>query len=313
MRRRLLRGASRKRYRAWRDRLFVVCIHGFRSGLGWLGLRRAAALGAAIGGWARWIFPGLRAVARAQLAVAFPERSAAERDDIILQMFRGLGRSLAEIILMDEIASDIDYWVESEGLEIMDRALAEGRGLILVTGHIGNWELLAAFLALKSYPVTAIATPVKGAALNQENIDLRRRVGVETLLRDSAGLAKAILRTLRAGRILGILMDQDTKGKGVMAPFFGRPAFTPVGPAALAWRTGAPVVTAFVHRSPQGRHQVRVHEIILPDRGTASPEERTAWQQEATTLFNLAIEGEIRCRPDEWVWWHERWRRAVEA
>ena len=307
---RLLRGARRQRYRARRDRFFVACIRGFRRGLGWIGLRRASMLGSSLGGFTRWLLRGPRAVARGQLAMALPQLAPAEHDRIIADMFRGLGRSMAEIILMDEIAADIDHWVESEGLDILDQALAKGRGVIVVTGHVGNWELLAAFLGLKNYPVTAIATPVKGEALNQENIDLRRRVGVETVPRDGAGSAKAILRTLRAGRILGILMDQDTRGKGVVVPFFGRPAFTPVGPDALAWRTGAAVVGIFIHRGPQGRHRVRVRELPLPDRGSESGEARAAWQEEATARFNLAIEDEIRERPDEWVWWHERWRRG---
>lgn len=308
---RLFWGARRRRYRALRDRFFVGCIRAFRVGFAWVGLRRASILAAALGGGARWFLRQPRAVARAQLDLAFPELTSAEHERIVRQMFRGLGRSMAEIILMDEIAADIDQWVESEGMEILDRALAEGRGVIVVTGHVGNWELLAGFLGLKGYPVTAIATPVKGEALNQENVDFRRRVGVETVARDGAGSAKAILRTLRAGRILGILMDQDTQGKGVVVPFFGRPAFTPVGPAALAWRTKAAVVGVFIHRGPQGRHKVRVRELPLPDRAESTGEGRTEWQKQATATFNLAIEAEIRDRPDEWVWWHERWRRGT--
>ena len=307
----ILRGARRQRYRARRDRFFVACIRGFRTGLGWVGARRAVRIGAGIGSCVPWILPKPRATARAQLAKAFPELSDRERERILRQMFRGLGCSMAEIILMDEIADHLDEWVGFEGLEVLDRALAQGRGVIAVTGHIGNWELLAAGLGLKKYPLTAIATPVKGDALNQENIDLRRRVGVETVPRDGAGAAKAILRTLRSGRILGILMDQDTQGQGVVVPFFGMPAYTPVGPAVLAWRTGAAVVAIFIHRGEDGRHAVRVRDLALPDREAVGEQGRASWQEEATAVFNLAIEQEIRERPDEWVWWHERWRRGT--
>ena len=307
----ILRGARRQRYRARRDRFFVTCIRAFRTGLGWVGVRRAVRIGAVIGSCVPWILPKPRSTAVAQLAKAFPELSDRERERILRQMFRGLGSSMAEIILMDVIANQLDDWVDFEGLDIMDRALAKGRGVIAVTGHIGNWELLAAGLGLKQYPLTAIATPVKGEALNQENIDLRRRVGVETVQRDGAGAAKAILRTLRSGRILGILMDQDTQGQGVVVPFFGMPAYTPVGPAALAWRTGAPVVGVFIHRGADGRHTARVRDLALPDREAVGQSGRAAWQEEATAIFNLAIEREIRERPDEWVWWHERWRRGA--
>ena len=309
----LLRGARRRRYRVYRDRFFVICIRGFRRGLGWIGLRRAAPLAAVIGGLVPKLLARPSAMAREQLAMALPELSPTSRDRIHRQMFRGLGQSMAEIILMDEIAEDLHTWVDFEGLEILDDALAQGRGVIVITGHIGNWELLAGGLGLSGYPVTAIATPVKGEALNQENIELRRRVGVETVPRDGAGSAKAILRTLRAGRILGILMDQDTQGQGVVVPFFGKPAYTPVGPAALAWRTKAAVVGAFIHRGEDGRHRIRVREIVLPDREAKETDEREAWQHAASAQFNRVIEQEIRDRPDEWVWWHERWRRGALA
>jgi KDO2-lipid IV(A) lauroyltransferase len=307
---RLLEGARRERYRAIRDRLFVAGIHGLRRLVGLLGVRRASALGGALGSLVRRFLREPREIAVEQLATSLPERTPDEREEIIQAMFRGLGRSMVEIMLMDRIAVDLDTWVDSEGMEILDRALARGHGVIAITGHIGNWELLAAYLGLSGYPLTAIATPVKGAALNQENIDLRLRVNVETVQRDGPGAARAILRTLRAGRILAILMDQDTHGKGVVVPFFGRPAFTPLGPAALSWRTGAAIVGLFIHRGSDGRHQVKVVEPQLPERQAEDPEARSAWQREVTAELTRLIEVEVRARPDEWVWWHRRWQRG---
>ena len=307
----LLRGANRQRYRIWRDRLFVFCIRGLRTTLARIGVRRAIAMGAVLGSLAMRLLPHTRRVSVDQMAAAFPDRSTTEIDRDVRQMFCGLGRTLVEVILLDEIAADLDAWVDTEGFDVLDRALAQGQGVIAITGHVGNWELMAATLGLHGYPLTAIATPVKGVALNQENIDLRKRVGVETLPRDGAGAAKAILRTLKAGRILGILMDQDTEGRGVMVPFFGRPAYTPVGPAVLSWRTGAPIVSVFIHRGADGRHCFRIRELDLPERHGVEREGREEWQRAATACLTRAIEEQIRPRPDQWVWWHQRWRRSA--
>ena len=313
MARRILKGANRERYRAIRDRMFVAGIMSLRRVLGWMGFQRAGRLGEAFGDLAGRFLSEPREIALEQLAAALPERPAVERDRIVKTMFRGLGRSVAEIALMDRIAHRLDDHVEAEGLELMDQALARGRGVIAVTGHIGNWELLAAFFGLKGYPVTVIATPVKGKALNQANIDLRRAANVETVARDGPGSSKAILRTLKQGRILAILMDQDTHGQGVVVPFLGRPAFTPVGPAALAWRTGAAIVGVFIHRDVQGRHHIKVVEPSLPDRCGEDVEARAAWHLDTTAELTRLIENEVRARPDEWVWWHRRWNREGQA
>ncbi|MFP6664913.1 MAG: lysophospholipid acyltransferase family protein [Deltaproteobacteria bacterium] len=310
---RLLEGARRERYRAIRDRFFVAAIHGLRRVIGLLGVRRAGALGGVLGGFAQQFLRQPRDIARAQLAEALPERTAVEREGILNKMFRGHGRSMVEIILMDRIAADLDFWVESEGMEILDQALARGRGVIAITGHIGNWELLAAYLGLNGYPLTAIATPVKGAALNQESVDLRLRVNVETVQRDGPGAARGILRTLRAGRILAIVMDQDTQGKGVIVPFFNRPAYTPVGPAALAWRSHAELVGMFIHRGADGRHRLKIVAPQLPERQGTDPEARSEWQRATTAELTRLIEVEVRARPDEWVWWHRRWQCGAEV
>ena len=102
-------------------------------------------------------------------------------------------------------------------------------------------------------------------------------------------------------------MDQNTRGQNVEVPFFGRLAPTPIGPAALALRTGAAVVGVFIHRMPDGRHVIRVSRPELPDRARAEQIGREAWHTEVTARLTALIEEEIREFPHEWVWWHQRW------
>lgn len=314
-RRRALRKAWDDHARVWwknwsrpaRDRAFVRLIGVGRSLTRAIGLDRMSRW---VDGVVGLVAPRVgkpRRLALEHLAASIPELSAAERERTVDRMFRNLGRSVVEILLFEDIASDLDRHVRAEGLEVMDEALAEGNGVIAVTGHIGNWELLAAFFGLKGYPVAVIATPVKGEGLNQANIDLRKSVSVETVQRDGAGASRAILRTLKQGRILAILMDQNTHGQSAEVPFFGRMAPTPIGPAALSLRTGAVVVGVFIHRQEDGTHVIRVSRPELPPRESATEIGRDAWHTEATARLTALIESEIRSRPDEWVWWHQRW------
>ena len=302
---------GRIRWKAWyrdvRDRVFVCLIDLGRSLARRFGLermRRWVGRGAAL---VAGRFGEPRRLALEHLARALPDLPPVARERVVQAMFDGLGRSVAEILLLDELARDLDRHVRVEGLDVMDQALAEGRGVIAITGHIGNWELLAATFGLKGYPVTVVATPVKGERLNEMNIALRRSVNVDTLMRDGPGASREILRTLRQGRILAILMDQNTRGQSAAVPFFGRLAPTPIGPAALSLRTGAVVVGVFIHRQEDGSHVIRVSRPELPDRGAAAEMGKHAWRTEATARLTALIEAEVRARPDEWVWWHRRW------
>jgi KDO2-lipid IV(A) lauroyltransferase len=128
---------------------------------------------------------------------------------------------------------------------------------------------------------------------------LRERFGTPTIARGTEGAARQLLITLRRGGALGMLIDQDTKVDGVWVPFFGRPAFTPVGAAKIALRQKTAVIPTFIERLPQGRHLATFHPPLdLP----GDP-------QEATALMTEKIEEQVRKHPEQWVWIHRRWRR----
>ena len=300
---------ARERAHRFRDRAFVAAIHGARRMLRALGVARSLRIADAIGRLLDLVLIGPRRLSLEHLELALPELPAAERRRIVRDMFRGVARSGVEVLLLDDIAARLSEHVDIEGGDVMADLLARGRGVVAITGHIGNWELLAAAVARVGFPVTAVATPVKGERLNAENIALRERVGVETIVQRGSESWRAILRTLRRGRILAAVMDQDTRGQAVFVPFFGRPARTPVGPAVLVLRTGAAALGAFIHREADGRHRVTLREIALPPLPPEGAREaRDDWLVETTARFNAAIEAEVRRRPDEWVWWHRRWR-----
>lgn len=170
------------------------------------------------------------------------------------------------------------------------------------TGHIGNWELLAAYFGLKGVPLTVIGRRLGNPLLNRMVVEARQRSNVSTITRNSRSAPREILRVLRSGRILAVLIDQDTRGPSVFVPFFGGPASTPSGPAMLALRLGVPVLVTFIERRPEGGHLVtlgRLPGAVLADADVHS----------LTAAISERIEEQVKTHPTEWVWWHRRWRR----
>ena len=143
--------------------------------------------------------------------------------------------------------------------------------------------------------------------VNELLLGLRSRLGVRTVLRGSGGAARQILRTLRSGDVLGAIIDQDIKIDGVFVEFFGRPAYTPTGPVALALRAGSPVVLGCTWREPDGAQRVRFDPPI--DLALQAGEHRKAAIHRYTAEFTAWLEARIREHPEQWVWIHRRWRR----
>jgi KDO2-lipid IV(A) lauroyltransferase len=264
---------------------------------GWRGTQR---LGALLGRLAGAVLRRERRRALDHLAIAFPDLGLAERRRLARACFVHLGTSLCEclqMLSMDREAVlrhvEVDGW---EGVEELRRA---GRKLVILTAHCGNWELLGPVMASRGLTPTGVARQQDDPGFDQLMIRLRAHFGSGTISRGSAGSARELLRVLRGDGALVMLIDQDTRVEGAWVPFFGRPAFTPLGAAQIALRQRLAVVPAFVERLPGGSHRARFHPALeLPDDPVA-----------ATALMTRAIEDQVRRRPEQWVWMHRRWRR----
>jgi KDO2-lipid IV(A) lauroyltransferase len=262
----------------------------------------ALAVGRALGSAAHALLAAPRRLALAHLAIAFPALDLAARQRLVRETFRHAGQSFAELALFGKILRRPGY-VRMEGAEVFDAVLAGGRGAIAVSAHCGNWELLAAWTAAVGYPITVVVRRVTELRFHALIVRFRAAAGVEVLVRDDPRFLSTLRAALRRNRIVALLVDQDTRGAGVFVPFFGRLAHTPPGAALLALRARVPVVSAFIERRADGGHLVRVERVPIDDTaGRASVRDLTA-------RFTAAVEAQIRRRPAEWVWWHERWRR----
>jgi Kdo2-lipid IVA lauroyltransferase/acyltransferase len=303
-RRRSLWKRLRRATRGPRNAMLSRAIWGAARTIGALPVPVALAVGRGLGRGAHALLGTPRRLAREHVAQALPALDAADRGRLVRTTFEHAGQSFAELGLFRRISGDPDYVVGN--FEVLDAALAEGRGTLAITGHVGNWELLAATVAARGYGVSVVARRVNDDRFDALIRRFRGDQGMEILLRDAPDFLAQVREALARNRIVAILMDQDSRGAGVFVPFFGRPAHTPPGAAVLALRTRAPVVTVFIQRrSPRG-HLITFERVAIAGAGRGQITELTA-------RFTAAIEAAIRRAPAEWVWWHERWRRQPEA
>lgn len=266
------------------------------------------AIGGCLGGLAYHLLSSERRRVLEHLAIAFGgERTERERRGIAKACFRNLGVNLVEMVNLPRLQSDLDRYVEITGLNYLDRALDQGKGVLVITAHLGNWELMACYMARRGYPLNVVARKVYDERLNRLLLGFRERHGLRVILRESPTAGRQILQALKKGELLAMLIDQDTKVKGVMADFFGRRANTPAGPAVLAGRRGVPVLAMFIRRVSRCGHRIDIQPPVEIERTDDFARDVLM----NTERFNRIIEQQIRQVPQQWVWNHRRWRRQV--
>jgi KDO2-lipid IV(A) lauroyltransferase len=235
------------------------------------------------------------------------EKGEEERKRIALGSFENLGRSVAEVCRFQRTAgADLQKRVEIEGWDHYRSALDQGKGVICLTAHFGNWELAPAGLSFHNYQMYIVARALDNPYLNRMLNAWRERNGNRILNKKTA--ADEIVRLLRKGATVGFLLDQNTARKeAVFVDYFGMPAATHKGLAILALRTGAPVLPAFIIRQGE-KHKLMIEKPLEPV--------RTGHLQndvyETTALFTKKIESYVRQYPDHWLWVHRRWKTKKE-
>ncbi len=269
-------------------------------------LETALRFGEILGAIGYFLLRHERRLALRHLELAFgTELGTRAREQIARACFVNSARLLCELAQVEEIRRRQAELFTLDGEENLRAILARGTGCIAVTGHIGNWELLAAFFAWRGIRVSAVARRIYVVGLNEMIVSWRRRQGVETILRESPDSARRILAVLKENGILAMVVDQDTHVPSISVPFFGRLARTPVAAAALAIRRNLPIVPVFIQRTGPIGWKV----IVRPPLDPVREQDRKHAIRELTSRLNASIEQQIRANPAEWPWWHRRWRR----
>lgn len=238
------------------------------------------------------------------LRLAFPELDEAERLSLAKKVFEHFGRVTADFLVSARRKpEELEASMTVEGIEHLDAALAEGKGVIMITGHFGNWERLAAWLSLHGYKLTVVARDARNPALNQLVKELREHTGTQVIPRGDA--ARPILERLRRNELVGILPDQNTDE--IFVPFFGHPAGTVLGPGVLSERTGAPVVPCWCVWMAPGKYQMIVEPALVADA------DHPVKGEGVIRAINASLESIVRRHPEQWLWFHDRWRSARRA
>lgn len=263
-------------------------------------LGMARTVGRFIGSLAFQVVPRERHKTLRNIDSAFPSLTTSERNALARRCFQHLGASLFEIAWLPRLnPRRFSSTTRMEGLEHLRAALEAGRGVVLFTGHCGNWEWMAASIALAGFPMKVIAREIYDSRINDYVVTMRARFGVETIGRGTTGAAREILATLRSGAILGVLIDQSLRAESAALPFFGIPAPTPIGPAQIAIRAGAMTIAGFIER-----RESEQLVVFQPPIATQRGDDPVA----LTRLMTERIEQQIRRVPEQWVWMHDRWR-----
>ena len=251
----------------------------------------------------------LRRTGLRNLEIAFPEKDQAEREQILAGTFENLGRVLGELsqvkkLSKERLAEIIDFELDDESKALYARNKAEGRGVLITTGHLGNWEMLVLGFAALYEPISYLARPLDNPMIDDMLTERRTRFGNNPINKtNSAMLAIKILRT---GGILGILSDVNAHPKeGVFVPFFGVPACTTSGAAMMAIRADAFIYPTFCVWDKAIKRYRFVHGPLLEPSKTGDLKRDII---ETTAAYTAEIEKIIREYPDQWMWIHKRWK-----
>ncbi len=245
-----------------------------------------------------------RRVAHKNLALVYGEvMSPRDRTKIAKDVFVHFGQAVCEFLMLPEMPpEELAARVEAHGAEHLAAAKTAGKGILVVSGHFGNFEVLAPWLQLQGYAVNVVARKANDPRIDEMLQGTRAQSGATVHLRGSSG--RSVLQCLKRGEVLALLFDQNAGD--VFVPFFGMQTGTTNGPARIHLHTGAPIVFMWCISKPDGGFRLEIEEpVVFPP-----TQDRAADEMAVTTLLNARLEAKIKQYPSQWLWLHDRWRNS---
>lgn len=235
------------------------------------------------------------------LAIAFPDMAFSERERIVKATFEHFGMITADFLQIPKRSiDDFNATTEVVGEEHLANAMALGKGVIFITGHFGNWERCSTWVSTHGYQLSVVARDTDDQGVNSIVNDLRSFTGTKVISRGAA--ARPIIEALRRNEVVGILPDQNSDE--IYIPFFGKLAGTVLGPGVIHERTGAPVVPMYGIRIGPGRYRLEIHPAL-----TSVPGFETKGEGMMRAI-HASLESVISRYPEQYLWFHDRWRNA---
>ena len=288
----------------FRHRFQYAALRGVLGGVGLLGFRRASNLGARL---ARLGYSPLgvrRRVVETQIAAAFPQWTAERVTATAKAAYENLGRTTIETAVLSRYGPTevLELFEECRDWHVLENAMGRGRGVILVAGHLGNWELAGSYIAARGVPIEAVARQMENPLFDAFLTRTRKRIGLKVVWDGDA--VRRVPRSLRNNGVVAFLIDQGAAGlASTWVPFFGRFAKTPRGPAVFALRLQTPVIFVAPLRLPDGRFRMSMEEV--PANPTA---DRNADVDRIVADYTTALERWVRRAPEQYFWHHRRWK-----
>ncbi len=259
------------------------------------------------GNLAYYIVADARKKAKKHLTMCFPNKTSEEIKQIVKTVFKYEAKNFFELLNFPKMSDkffDSIAQMEQEQKDIFNKLLSRKKGILALSGHLGNWEILAAGVA-KHYPLNVVAKKIYIEELNNILVHYRNIKNVKVILRSELSSARKMLKALKNNEIIAMLIDQDTSVQSVFVDFFGVPASTPLGLASIALKVGTPVVLAVDKRLADGKHKFIISDEIIPPKSTGDFDTDV---KNFTLKLTKCLEDFIRENPEQWVWFHERWK-----
>jgi KDO2-lipid IV(A) lauroyltransferase len=269
-----------------------------------LSIRRAGRIGEWLGALGYRPLGIRRAVVERQVRAALPELSDADIHRIARESYENLGRTAIETALLPGRSREqvLAMFSHVEGWDVVERAMARGRGVLFVTGHLGNWELAGSLVAAKGVPLEAVARRMQNPLFDRYLTDTRQSIGMSVI--HDADAVRRVPRAMREQHAVAFLVDQGAVGlASTWVPFFGRLAKTPRGPAVFALRLAAPVIFGAALRQPDGRYLMGFEEVQAESTG-----DREADVDRIVAAYTATLERWVRRAPEQYFWHHRRWK-----
>lgn len=277
---------------------------GFRFFVKLLPLSLALFIGKILGWFWCYVLPIRKPLVKRQIAEALETDDAQKINLITRRMFENLGMNFIEFFLFNPAkAEKMKELVELEDFDKFEKEYSKDKGVLVLTAHFGNWDLLCCSQALAGFPITIVSKKIKPEWLNDYWMNTRKACGVKIL--PDRNTKSELLDTLKNGEVVGFVIDQHAADHfGVVVEFFNRPASTTAGFAKLAIESNSPVVPIFIHRKNNGKHLMKVLDPIEIVEGADYKETIKL----TTARYNKVLEEVIRREPDHWLWLHKRWK-----
>jgi Kdo2-lipid IVA lauroyltransferase/acyltransferase len=281
-----------------------LALRGAVAALDKLSMRRAGDIGEWIGALGYRPLGVRRAVVERQIRAAFPGLGESEVLRIARASYESLGRTTIETALLPAYSRDqvLAMFERVDGWDVVERAMGRGKGILFVSGHLGNWELGGSLVAARGVPLEAVTRRMQNPLFDRYITETRRRIGMSVI--PDAEAVKRVPRAMRERHAVAFLVDQGAVGlASTWVPFFGRYAKTPRGPAVFALRLDAPVVFGAALRQPSGRYVMHFEEVRVERTG-----DRETDVDAIVAAYTNTLERWIRRAPEQYFWHHRRWK-----